>query len=51
MSDKFLTWAKSNHFSILEQSGNNPLEYANRLHVLGKYHKWTGEDGKEYTCP
>ena len=56
MSDEFLARAKSNHFSALKQSGNDPTEYASRMHILGKYHsrdihKWVGEDGKEHTCP
>ena len=56
MSDEFLARAKSNHFSALKQSGNDPMEYASRMRILGKYHsrdihKWTGEDGKEHKCP
>lgn len=38
MSDEFLGRAKSNHFSALKQSGNDPKEYANRMRILGKYH-------------
>ena len=56
MSDEFLGRAKSNHFSALKQSGNDPKEYANRMRILGKYHsrdihKWTGDDGRAHTCP
>ena len=56
MSDEFLARAKNDHFSTLIQSGNDPLEYASRMRILGKYHsrdihKWTGEDGKEHKCP
>ena len=56
MSDEFLGRAKSNHFSALKQSGNDPKEYANRMRILGKYHsrnihKWTGDDGRVQTCP
>lgn len=41
--------------TALKQSGKDPMEYANRMHVLGKYHsqdihKWTREDAREYTC-
>ena len=55
MSDKFLAWAKSNHFSALNQSGFDPMEYASHMSFLGKYHsqdilKWTAEDGKEHKC-
>ena len=56
MSDEFLGRAKSNHFSALKQSGNDPEEYASRMRILGKYHfrdihEWTGGDGKTYRCP
>ena len=56
MWDKFLAWAKSNHFSALKQSGNNLLENASCMGILGKYHsrdihKWTGEDVKDHKCP
>ena len=39
-----------------KQSGNDPMEYASSMRILGKYysrdiHKWTGEDGKEHKCP
>ena len=56
MSDEFLARAKSNHFSALKQSGNDPKEYATRMRILGKYHsrdihEWVGDDGKKYQCP
>ncbi|KAJ7377766.1 hypothetical protein OS493_026902 [Desmophyllum pertusum] len=56
MSDEFLARAKSNHFSALKQSGNDPEEYAKRMRILGKYHSrdihdWVGKDGKTYRCP
>ena len=56
MSHEFLGRAKSNHFSALKQSGNDPEEYASRVRILGKYHsrdihEWTGDDGKTYRCP
>ena len=56
MSDEFLGRAKSNHFSALKQSGNDPEEYASHMRILGKYHfrdihEWTGGDGKTYRCP
>ena len=38
MSDEFLAREKSNHFSALKQSGNDPMEYASRMCILGKYH-------------
>ena len=38
MSDKFLGRAKSNHFSALKRSGNDPKKYANRMRILRKYH-------------
>lgn len=35
--DAFLARAKSNHFSALKQSGSDPNEYANRMHILGRW--------------
>lgn len=56
MLDEFLGRAKSNHFSALKQSRNDPKEYANCMRILGKYHsrnihKWIGDDGRVQTCP
>ena len=36
MSDEFLGRAKSNHFSALKQSGNDPDECASRMSILGE---------------
>ena len=36
MSDEFLGRAKSNHFSALKQSGNDPEECASRMSILGE---------------
>ena len=43
------------HFSALKESGNNLMENASRMRILGIYHsrdihKWTGEDGREHKC-
>ena len=56
MSDECLARGKSNHFSALKQTGNDPEEYANRMRILGKYHsrdihECIGDDGKTHRYP